>query len=169
MIRRARQRRVATNALEIAINGVRRLHPDDIAVQTKLLERAVREFACGEHCPMHWGTLADAANMAETLASMGLGGGPDAEQVIDRAQQVLHDVHQRHAERGSHTLYADEIDALQWLVRLHVMQLGACSYREFATAFDRTRERIAQACAGNAPPGARLVMGMVGNEIGATP
>lgn len=178
MSRRARQRAHhprragALNAVEIAINGARRLSDDDVQGRRRLLERARREMACGVQWRLHWGRLADAANMAETFAAMGLGSGPDAERVITAAQRALHDAHVRHAERGSCALYADEIDALDWLVRVHVLQLASCSYSEFAAAYDRTRERISQAMAGNATPGACVVVGLVGSqrpEPSATP
>lgn len=165
--RRARQRahhprRAATNAVQIAINGARKLSDDDVQGQRRLLERARREMACGVQWRLHWGRLADAANMAETFAAMGLGSGPDAERVITAAQRALHDAHVRHAERGSCALYADEIDALDWLVRLYVVQLGACSQREFEAAYIRTRDRIHQAAVGNAAPGTCVVVGLVG-------
>lgn len=170
MSRRARTRaghprhRVATNAVQIAINGARVLDEQDVAGQVMLITRALSEFSRGIDCLRHWMCLADAANMAETLASMGIGSGPDAERVIEAAQQALADVHQRHAERGSWTLWADEIEAMGWLVRLHSTQLRAVSYREFDTAFQRTKQRIAQALAGNAQPGARVVVGLMGHQ-----
>lgn len=159
MSRRARERRAATNAWQIAINGAQALSAADVRGQRLLLERAVSDLSCGLHCGAAWATLADAANMAETLCGMRLGSGPDAERVIEGAQQALADVHGRHAVRGTWTLWADEIDALQWLVRLYVTQIEACSFSEFERAYQRTRNRIAQAVAGNAAPGTRIVVG----------
>jgi hypothetical protein len=162
MSRRARARsqhprRCAVNAIDIAINGARKLSAADVDGQHLLMTRAHSEFARGIDCARHWLSLADTANMAETLAGMGLGSGTEAHAVIQRAQQAPHDVHQRHEARGTWTLWADEIDTLKWLVQLHHVQLGACSYSEFARAFDVTRERITQARAGNAPAGALVV------------
>lgn len=155
------QRRCAVNAIDIAINGARKLSREDVDGQHALMQRAQREFACGVDCERHWNSLADTANMAETLAGMGLGAGAEADEVIGRAQKALHDVHKRHGKRGVWTLYSDEIDALSWLVHLHHVQLGACSYSEFARAFDTTRERMTQARAGNAPAGALVVVGQL--------
>jgi hypothetical protein len=166
MSRRARKRaegRVVLNAVEIAINRARPLAAADVAGQKLAMELALREFCRGAHCDAHWRSLADAANMAETLAGMGLGSGDEANHVINTAQKALHDVHQRHAARGTWTLYADEIDALHWLVRLHcTAQLPACSYGEFCDAFTRTQNRLRQALAGNAPAGALVVAGGLG-------
>lgn len=157
-----RKRHTAANAVQIAINGARKLSDADVRGHVALIDRAAREFAQGIDCGRHWVSLADTGNMAETFAAMGIGAGQQADDVIERAQRALADVHQRHSQRGSWTLYADEIDALQWLVRLHAVQLGACSYREFSTAMDRTAQRIAQARAGNAPAGAIVIIGDLG-------
>ena len=170
--RRARQRqqhprRAATNAVQIAINGAMRLSDSDTAGHVALITRALAEFSRGIDCARHWLSLADTANMAETLASMGLGSGHEADRVVMTAQQALADVHLRHTQRGTWTLWADEIDALTWLVRLHATQLGACSYREFDTAYKRTADRVAQARAGNAPAGAIVVIGQVGTQPAA--
>lgn len=164
MSRRARTRmhhprRAAVNAVQIAINNARKLPPEDVARQGQIVQQAVDEFCKGEHCAAHWRSLADTANMAETLASMGLGAGADADRVINAAQQTLHDVHQRHATRGTWTLYADEIDSLHWLAQLHHVQMAACSYGEFAEAFTTTANRLQQARAGNASPHAIVVVG----------
>lgn len=161
MSRRARQRaqhprRAAVNAVQIAISRACRLSDADVARQMAIVHGAVHEFACGRDCPRHWRDLADTANFAEALAELRIGAGPDADAVISAAQRALADVHQRHAARGW-TLYADEIAALQWLAQLHAVQLAACSYGEFDTAFRRVHERMAQARAGNAPRGALVL------------
>lgn len=162
--RQAHPRRAATNAWAIAINGARALSTDDVNGQRLLLNRALGEFTRGIDCGRHWMTLADAGNMAETLCTMNLGAGADAERVIQDAQRALADVHGRREQGGSWTLHADEIDALRWLVQLHVTQLGACSYREFETAFQRTAHRISQARAGNASPDTVVLVGQVCGE-----
>jgi hypothetical protein len=166
--RNAHPRRRALNSIEIAINGARKLSAEDVAGHYALITRAKDEFARGIDCQRHWRSMADTANVAETFADMGLGSGDDADAVIQRAQQALHDVHQRHATRGTWTLYADEIDALHWLVQLHHAQLGACSYSEFARAFDLTEQRMAQALAGNAPAGAIVIVGQIAQQPSAT-
>jgi len=172
MSRRARKyaaKPVYLNAVEIAINRARPLAVSDVAGQLLRMQVALREFTRGENCNAHWCSLADAANMAETLAAMGLGSGEEADRVVRDAQRALHDVHQRHASRGTWTLYADEIEALHWLVRLHcTTQLPACSYGEFSDAFERTQNRLRQALAGNAPVGALVVSGAIGSASGDT-
>ena len=154
-----RQRPVHTNAVSIALNLVRKLSDADVSMQRGAMTTALREFSAGQHCPVHWRSLADTANMAETLAGMGICSGDQADAVVEKAQQALADVQHRHATRGTWTLYAAELDALDWLVVLHARQLAECSYGEFERAFNATRERIAQALAGNAARGAVVIRG----------
>lgn len=163
MSRRARQRaapRVYSNAVQIAIARARRLSDEDVAGQRTLLRNALTEYSQCLHCARHWASLADAANMAETMASMGLGSGPHADDLIAAAQEALAAVYMRHAQRGSWTLYPAELDALHWLLALHCdTQMPACSYGELDTALARTSNRLAQARAGNASPGALVLLG----------
>jgi hypothetical protein len=163
MSRRARKyaaKPVYLNAVEIAIQRARPLALADVAGQRLIMDTALRDFSQGLDCARHWCSLADAANMAETLAAMGLGAGADADRFIADAQQALHAVHGRHTTRGTWTLYPAELQALDWLVWLHgTVQLPACSYGEFSDALDRTRNRLQQALAGNAPRGALVIDG----------
>lgn len=171
MSRRARKynpRPVFSNALQIAIGRAQRLSAADVAGQALLMQTALADFCRGVNADANWCCLADCANMAETLAGMGLGAGADADRVINDAQVALFAVHSRHATRGTWTLYADEIDALTWLVRLHTTaQLPACSYGELGTAMDRTRNRLRQALAGNAARGTLVVDGGMGTSTTA--
>ena len=168
MSRRARKyhpKPVHSNAVQIALARVKPLTAADVAGQTALVLNALQQFCQGINCDAHWCSLADTANMAETLAGMGLGSGDDATRVIELAQRALADVHQRHNQRGTWTLYADEIDALHWLVRLHcTAQLPACSYGELGDAMAATRNRMQQALAGNAPRGALVIDGGMGTS-----
>lgn len=155
---------VHLNTQAITISRVARLSAEDAAGQRTLVQAHLAKFLMGDDCATRWRILADTANMAETLAGMGLGSGPDADQIIAAGQAALAAVwqraHQAGPRRGSWTLYADEIDALRWLVALHCdTQLPACSYGELETALRRTQMRIAQARAGNASPGTVVLAG----------
>lgn len=160
------ERSAAHSTLQRTLAQVRLLSRTDVATQVSTITRAQAEFARGQNCAAHWLSLADTANMAETFAAMGLGAGDDADEVISRAQQALHDVHQRHAHRGTWTLYADEIDALHWLVRLHQVQLSSCTFGEFERAMAATERRLDQARRGNAPAGALVVVGQISAQPG---
>jgi hypothetical protein len=111
--------------------------------------------------------LADASNVAETLAGMGLGGGDDANDIITAAQAALHAVHVRHQQRNSWALRGLELQAVDWLLWLHChIQLPACSYGELSDALDRTRNRLQQALAGNAPRNALVIDGGIAGSTG---
>ncbi len=150
---------VHANAVAIAINGVRKLSAADVAMQRIIVDKALLDFSAGRECATHWRSLADTANMTETLSAIGICSGQQADEIIGKAQQALAAVQQRHAARGTWTLYPTELDTLQWLATLHARQLSECSYAEFERAFNLTRQRIAQARAGNAPRGAVVVEG----------
>lgn len=161
MKKRCNRRPVAvhSNIVQIALNNVRKLSASDVGMQRDIMDRALREFSAGRDCPTHWRSLADTANMAETLSGMGICSGQQADEIIHAGQQALAAVQQRHATRRTWTLYAAELDALDWLLVLHNRQLAECSYGEFERAFNTTRERIAQARKGNAPAGAIVIEG----------
>lgn len=150
---------VHANALDIALNNVRKLSRADVALQAHVVATSLQQFSAGQHCAHNWRGLADTANVAETLAAMGICSGAEADRLIERAQQALAAVHQRHAARGTWTLYAAELDALTWLAALHHKQLAECDYAEFERAINSTHERIAQARSGNAPRGAIVIEG----------
>lgn len=62
-----RKRHTAANAVQIAINGARKLSDADARGHVALIDRAAREFAQGIDCGRHWVSLADTGNMAEAL------------------------------------------------------------------------------------------------------
>jgi hypothetical protein len=152
------------NAHVIAISRVRKISDFDANEQRRLINEHFTAYLQGDDCPSRWRSLADAANMAETLAEMGLGSGQDADEIIAAGQAALANAWQRahptNGRRGTWTLYPNEIEALRWLVTLHTnTQLPACSYGELDTAIKRTCTRIAQAKAGNASPGTVMLEG----------
>jgi len=159
--RRAPGRQVI-NTMQIAATQAQRLSEADVRQQAALGRNALTQLMRGREGDFHWASLADMANMAETLADMGLGAGQEAERVISTAQRVLAEVYQRHAERNTWALHAVEVEAFEWLISLHTTQLAATSYGEFEAAYRRTANRIHQALQGNAAPGVRVIAGLVG-------
>lgn len=152
---------VAANAHLLAMTRVHKLRQDDAQRQVQLMRTALDQFKRGLHCAQHWRSLADTANVTETLAQLGIGTGPQAWQVINDAQHVLSAVQLRHQAGHSWTLHPTEMAALAWLIDLHAVQLLSCDYSEFERALDLTRNRIAQARAGNAPAGALIIEGEI--------
>lgn len=159
---------VHLNAISATLNRVRKLSTSDVNNQRAIVVKALHEFSAGRNCAEHWRGLADTANMAETLAGMGICSGQQASEAVHQAQTALANVRLRHAERGTWTLYASEVEALNWLAALHGKQLRECDYGEFERAFHATHERVAQARAGNAPSGAIVIEGDMTARSGAT-
>lgn len=159
--RKAYRPRPLVNPLQRALTGVQTLAAADVQGQVRIARHALAELGRGRDTAHHWRSLADTANMAESLAALGIGGGADAQRVIHQAQQALAHIQGRLQHGSSRALYASEIDALQWLISLHHLQLQACSYAEFDRAFNATRERIAQARAGNAAANAIVIEGLI--------
>lgn len=159
--RKAYRPRPLVDPVQRAITGVRALEVRDVAGQVHIARTALSELGRGVDAWRHWRSLADTANMAESLAALRIGAGEHAAGVIRGAQQALADICSRMQQGRSHALHHHEVDALQWLVSLHRLQLAACSYAEFERAFQATRERVAQARAGNAPRDAIVIEGEI--------
>lgn len=147
--------------LQIAISGATVIRPADVQRQISLTRAALASLMQASEPEQCWKSLADTANMAETLAGMGLGAGPQATQVIADAQATLHDVFQRARRARTWAMTSVQIDTLRWLIDLHAVQLAACSYGEFERALRSTQRRIFQAAQGNASPGKVVVVGDV--------
>lgn len=159
---RRRPRPVYSNAHQIAMRGSNALDPADVEGMHKRLQRAINEFSRGMECAEHWRSMADAMNMAETFATTTqLASDDESRDRIAAAQHALAEVFQRYQLRKSWALRAAELDALRVGLLIHDVQLRHCSHSEFARCYDTTRERIAQALAGNASPNAIIVKGQL--------
>lgn len=150
------------NPVQTAMRNIRLLSKSDVEIARATMRSALDSLKLGHEPHFNWCSLADSANMAESLCSMGIGAGEQAEKVISDAQQALADLYIRAKDRRTWAMRSVEIDALEWLVSLHMTQLENCSYGEFERAYRRTAERLTQARAGNAPRGARVLVGQVG-------
>lgn len=155
------------NPVVRAIRRAARLSRHDVDRQTKIVNDALQAMLKGgADAGARWLDLADTANLAETLAAMRIGFGPDADEVIADAQTALAWMQQERRDRGTWALRADERQELEArfsaLRDLHRTQLALCSYGEFEQAYRRTEERVRQARAGNAPRDAIVIEGLVG-------
>jgi len=161
-----KRRRVARpaylNNMTIAANQARCLSNDDVERQVGLVTLSLAQFDCRQA----WLNLADTVNMSEAFARARIGSGPQADEVVLLAQQALHAAHQRHAESDAWALTANESEALHWLLRLHALQLGACSFGEFQAAMKSVERRTSQALAGNGRRGV-VVVGEMREEVAA--
>lgn len=165
MSRRARARfdkRVILNPIAVAIEGAALLPERDRMALQAIVQHAQADFSRGTDCTRHWLTMADALNISESLARLGIASDADSVERIMAAQAVLAAAHQRHAQRGTWALRGAELQALDAGLWTHRIQLEHCSLREFERARADTVERIRQARAGNAPRGAVVIEGSVG-------
>jgi hypothetical protein len=164
MSRRARQRfdrRVILNPIAVAIESARKLSEADRATLLRIIDTAWTHYRSGVECGAQWCVLADALNMAESLARIGIASDADSVERIDAAQRVLAQAHMRHTERGTWALRGPELQALDAGLWTHRVQLEHCSLGEFERAKHSTEVRIRQARAGNAPAGAIIVEGAI--------
>ena len=90
----------------------------------------------------HMQMIVEAANMAETLASVE-GIGKDWIPEINQAQEAIHAIANRSAEIGRYVLRAQELTALNLLMEIHDAQLDACSIQTLGRAVDYIRKRMA--------------------------
>lgn len=157
-------RTAALNTVDLVLQRNRLLSAEDFAMQTGIVGQAVRELE-GPDAMTHWRSLADVANLAETLAGMGLGAGPEADRVIAEAQTALGAVFERRQQTGTWQVDDQQGESFEWLAALHKTQLRDCTYGEFETAYRRTAERLRQAIKGNAPRRAVVVTGQIGGAL----
>jgi len=169
MSRRARQRAegrkaytpkpVHLNAIERAITGAALLPAAEVASVKTNMALSLLTFGRGIACPQHWVSMADALNMAESLAAGRICSDEASRAKIVAGQEALAAVMLRHNAGKSWTLYAAEHTALQDALWLHGVQLDHASHTEYEQALEHTRHRIAAARAGNAPRGAIVIEG----------
>lgn len=158
-------RLVHLNSLQRAITGAAKLLPAEVQRMRTIGTTALEQLMMGRDCAQAWRDLAEIANMAEGLARIGVGSGPEGEQVIEDAQEALAYVQQERQARGTWALHASEREEVRgrlgWLISLHATQLQGCSYTLFERAYQATQVRIAQARAGNAAAGDIVIEGEI--------
>lgn len=154
-------RRVIMNPIAVAIESAQKLSERDRLALQGIVRQAFDEFTRGREPARQWVVLADALNVAESLAAPPLRICADnaSRQRIADGQRVLAHAHQRHTQRGTWALRGPELGALGDAVWLHGVQLDHCSLGEYERAIEFTRRRVQQARAGNAPAGAIVIEG----------
>jgi hypothetical protein len=152
---------VHLNAIERAITGAAKLPVAAVADVKTTLTLALTTFGRGVDCEHHWTSMADALNVAESLADQRICSDDTSRDCILAAQAALAAVAQRCQAGRGWTLYPTERNAIDTALWLHGVQLDNCSFREYENAVDATRNRIAAARAGNAPHGAIVIEGAI--------
>lgn len=161
--RRYRPRAVDVDPIGLAMTMAALLTPEQRAPLERASVEGFAAFRLGHGTAALWADLADAMNVAEALAEIGIAS--DHADTFAAAQAAPAAVWTRHAAGGSWTLRAAEITALDDAVFIHGVQLQHCSQREMADAITTVRNRVRGAMAGHPPAGA-MVLGRIG---GAAP
>jgi hypothetical protein len=125
------------------------------------VRRALANMRMGIDPDAAWCGLADAMNVAEQLASIGIAS--DRVPEFMAAQAALQAVHTRRATLGRLVCTGTELKALDEAVMLHGVQLQVASQGEVAAAIQAVKNRVSQALAGNAPRDALVCVGELGN------
>ena len=150
------------NPVALAIELAGKLDAADQARLKAIVATAFAHLRSGTEPAAQWCVLADALNIAEQLALLGICSDEASCDRIDAGQAALVNVHQRHAKGGTYTLYPREINALHDATWLAGVQLEHCSKGEFERAHANTVNRVRAALAGNAPRGAIVLGGGIG-------
>jgi len=156
-------RAVALDAADHAMALATKLRPGQRAELAGPLHRAFELARAGTGGSTAWCTLADGMNVAEQLAGR-CGICSDRMPEIMAAQEALHTWHARHAQRGTWTLRADELRALDAGVLFHGIQLRYCTQGELRDAILAVQRHVQQALAGNASPRALVCIGALGRQ-----
>ncbi|WP_457425611.1 hypothetical protein [Roseateles sp. P5_E7] len=151
---------LAATPLQIATNRAAKLNDDE---QRGLLfnpRTAFTEFRAGRGSLGLWLHLADAINVGQVLATEH-GLASNHADTFAAAVNAMAAVHGRFGRRGSWTLRAAELEALNFALCVHAVQLGLCSRGELGAAYTTVANRARGALAGNTAPGTHV--------CGATP
>jgi hypothetical protein len=97
-------RPVHLNTIERAIEGARKLPEAAVEALKIALDSTLTEFGQGIDCAPRWCCMADAMNVAEALAQIGICSDDNSKAIIHGGHQVLADVQQRRTAGGSWTL-----------------------------------------------------------------
>lgn len=148
---------VYVNALQRAIESASKLPKSDQEALKRIVTHAVTEFCRGVNCSAHWRDMADALNVAEELARIGIVSDAASKKRIADALAVLGCVIERYSSIASWTLYPAEMLDLRDGLWMHRVQLEHCSLGEYDRAKETVARRTRQALAGNASPGTTVL------------
>ena len=155
--KRYTQRRVEHDVVELAIAMATKLRPGQRASFRQPLRAALDGLRTGRGGWPAWNNMADAMNVGEQLALRGICS--DRLPEILAAQEALHHIQRRQAERGSWTLRAAELTALRIGRFFHFVQIKHCSQGEMEHSIEAVQRRVSQALAGNAGRDAIVCVG----------
>lgn len=150
-------RPILINAIARAIERSRKLPADDIKILKRITADSLEAVKHGDGRKDDLSNLIDALNTAEELSGLGICSDANSTRVIQNGHDALVRMYRRHKERGSYEHDTDDINALDYAVFIHNVQLDHCSMGEYEKAAGAVKNKIAQALAGNKPKGAEVL------------
>lgn len=143
----AAKRANVANPIELALWGAQRITDAERQQLTNDADRVFQALRTGHGSAAAWQQMADVCNLAEAVITIGIGTNlvPSVDASQDALRNLMHRVH----AGGCWTLYPAEITAIQEVIDVYDAQLQICSHREFKTAVEMVRRKVAGALAGN--------------------
>lgn len=142
---------VASNPVALALDNVRTFTPDEQRAHMRPALEALAGLRSARGSLRLWRDLADALNIAEALAELGIAN--NLRDQVAQAQAALRAVIERARSSRQWFCHAAEAVALDDALFVLRVQLQHCSAGEHRRAVERVRNLISQALAGNGGPG----------------
>lgn len=160
--------RVDPDPVDLAISRASKLRLVQRLDLMRPLRKAFDGLRMGTGGWAAWASVADGLNVAEELSLLGIASDRTGEIVA--AQLALKSLHERVQQRGTWTMRAEEITAIEWAIDLHDIQLQHASQGEVERAIETVKRTRLQVLKGNGPRNATVCVGALGavTQPGAT-
>lgn len=141
--RTVRRHWALVNPVVHAIEGIA-ITSDEKLAKLRLVElSALESFRTGKAVPDDWRALADVSNLAETMATMGIG--PEVYEASMKAQEALGAVFERFQAGKALLFTGPELQAVRDVVEYHDLQRTSVGLAQYEAAIKKTRDRIRSA------------------------
>lgn len=159
-----RPKPVYTNVLDRARENAATLNPTEVARVVAVCTQAATLLRQGVEPAKQVDILADALNVAESIAELGICSDDESVEAIAGAARALVAVATRARDTGSWTMHAAELRALDDGLERHAIQLRFVSRSEYDRAIDRTRAKLSAALRGQGHRQAMFLPGGFGRD-----
>ena len=143
-----RPKPVWVNPMAVVRENAAVLDPEQVARVVAVVRQAADLFRRGEDPAFQVDIMADALNIAESIAELGICSDDESVQAIAGAQRVLVAASVRADAGGTWTMRGDELRALDDGLDRHFIQLRFVSRSEYDRAIDRTQAKLSAALRG---------------------
>lgn len=143
-----RPKPITTDPFRKALAQKAVLTADEKGVVMREARPAFERLRQGRADKQDWAYLADAANVGEALANLGICSDPESKALLSAMQQALADIAHRVNARGTWTAKGSEITAVEAGLDRHAIQLDFCSLQELRAAVAAVEKNVRAARAG---------------------